>query len=95
MVEPINGEVVVRKGTTVSLECKANGNPTPTVSWVKLTGSRRNSSPGMAGGSLTNNGMILTLDNVDRKDAGRYQCTASNDVGRDAVERLNLKVLCE
>ena len=36
MAEPRNGEVVVRAGTTVLLECKANGNPAPTVSWVKL-----------------------------------------------------------
>ena len=27
MREPLSGEVVVREGTTVSLACKANGNP--------------------------------------------------------------------
>ena len=36
MAEPLNGKVVVRKDTTVSLECRANGNPAPTVQWVKL-----------------------------------------------------------
>ena len=40
MREPLSGEVVVREGTTVSLACKANGNPVPTVSWVKFPSHR-------------------------------------------------------
>lgn len=35
MPEPSSGKVVVRKDTTVTLECKANGNPSPTVTWTK------------------------------------------------------------
>jgi hypothetical protein len=35
MTEPSSGKVVVRKDTTVTLECKANGNPSPTVTWTK------------------------------------------------------------
>ncbi|XP_030753076.1 limbic system-associated membrane protein-like [Sitophilus oryzae] len=32
---PPSGQVVTRKGSPVSFECKANGNPSPTVQWSK------------------------------------------------------------
>ena len=39
--------------------------------------------------------MVLHLDDVTRRDAGHYQCTASNGVGQDAVEQIDVQVLCE
>lgn len=90
MSEPRSGNVTVRKGTTVSLECKANGNPTPTVSWTRISHKRHRSIPDK---DLTNHGMILTLDNVGRRDAGKYQCTATNGVGKDAVKYIHVSVL--
>lgn len=36
---PPNGQVVTRKGGPVSFECKANGNPSPTVQWSKKVNS--------------------------------------------------------
>jgi len=44
MPEPTSGKVVVSKDTTVSLECKANGNPTPSVSWTKMSFSHHTSN---------------------------------------------------
>lgn len=32
---PETGHVTARKGSTVTLECKASGNPVPSISWVK------------------------------------------------------------
>lgn len=32
---PETGHVTARKGSTVSLECKASGNPVPSITWVK------------------------------------------------------------
>lgn len=34
-IMPSSGQVVTRKGSPVSFECKANGNPTPIVQWSK------------------------------------------------------------
>lgn len=35
---PQNGEVSARKGSTVTLECKASGNPVPSIYWFKKVG---------------------------------------------------------
>lgn len=32
---PQNGQITARKGSTVSLECKASGNPVPNLYWHK------------------------------------------------------------
>ena len=34
--EPADGNVVVKKGSSVSIKCGASGNPKPTVTWSKL-----------------------------------------------------------
>ena len=39
--------------------------------------------------------MILTLNDVGRKDAGRYRCIASNGVGKEAIEHIDVKVMCK
>ncbi|XP_030755972.1 limbic system-associated membrane protein-like isoform X2 [Sitophilus oryzae] len=81
-----NGRVEVKKGSTVRLECKASGNPVPKVTW-----SRKNNL--LPGGEQTTTTPILTLDKVDRHQAGIYQCVASNGVGDDVKEQIFLHVL--
>lgn len=78
----------VKKGTSVRLECKASGNPVPKITW-----SRRNNL--LPGGEQTMVTPTLTLDRVDRHQAGVYQCTASNGVGEDVTQQINLHVLCK
>ena len=95
MREPATGEVIVRQGTTVSLECKANGNPVPQVSWIKIDHSHRRKHKKIHNKDLTNNGMILTLRNIDRRDSGTYNCTADNGVAPQAHSMMDVKVLCK
>lgn len=33
--KPRDGRFVVRKGSTISLECSARGNPAPTITWTR------------------------------------------------------------
>lgn len=37
---PQNGQVSARKGSTVTLECKASGNPVPTIYWFKKVNTK-------------------------------------------------------
>ncbi|NWH25456.1 PGBM protein, partial [Grus americana] len=63
----------VLAGTTVELECLGLGEPRPHVTWSKVGGRIR---PGV----LVRAG-ILTIERVERADAGQYRCTAANAVG--------------
>lgn len=40
-------------------------------------------------------GPILTLDRVERQQAGVYQCTADNNVGEPVTVDMRLDVLCK
>lgn len=57
----------------------AAGFPQPSISWSK-NGQELTSKDGAAT-SYAHNHVKLELRNVNVKDAGRYTCTVSNDVG--------------
>ncbi|XP_031463808.1 basement membrane-specific heparan sulfate proteoglycan core protein isoform X7 [Phasianus colchicus] len=63
----------VLAGTEVELECLGLGEPQPHVTWSKVGGRIR---PGV----LVHAG-TLTIERVERADAGQYRCTATNSVG--------------
>ncbi|KAL0273993.1 UNVERIFIED_CONTAM: hypothetical protein PYX00_006540 [Menopon gallinae] len=80
------GNVEVKKGQTVSLECRASGNPVPSVSW-----SRKNNV--LPSGEKSREGSSITIEQTTRHQAGTYLCTASNGVGEPAVQSINLHIL--
>ncbi|XP_073987400.1 neurotrimin-like isoform X2 [Rhodnius prolixus] len=80
------GTVEVRKGTPVTLECRAQGNPTPFYQWTRRTNT---TLPGLK----PMNGSTLSMGPVTRHQAGMYQCIANNGVGYPAVRELTLRVL--
>ncbi|XP_067889247.1 matrix-remodeling-associated protein 5 isoform X2 [Heterodontus francisci] len=88
------------KDTTVYLgepflaECRAEGTPTPHVSWL-LPGRKLLQTPGGVGSSLTvmQNG-TLSIRKTAFSDRGVYKCIASNAVGADTVTvRLHIAAL--
>ncbi|XP_050305550.1 MAM domain-containing glycosylphosphatidylinositol anchor protein 1 isoform X2 [Anthonomus grandis grandis] len=85
-IMPQSGQIVTRKGSPVSFECKANGNPLPTVQWSKKDGL-------LPSGLQVETGYLLSINEVQRQDAGTYQCTASNGIGQPVTGEVKLHVL--
>ncbi|XP_076275848.1 opioid-binding protein/cell adhesion molecule-like [Rhynchophorus ferrugineus] len=80
------GTVEVNQGEMVKMECKASGNPVPTVSWT-----RKNNV--MPSGDRTIQGLTMMISHVDRHSAGQYQCSADNGVGEPDTKHININVL--
>ncbi|XP_063602918.1 lachesin-like [Penaeus indicus] len=83
------GDLVVREGTNVSLECRARGYPPPEVSWRK----EGTTSQGTGGeGVMLHIGEVLTIGKVSRLHMGAYLCMASNGIPPTVSKRIQLKV---
>ncbi|XP_066907829.1 limbic system-associated membrane protein isoform X3 [Halyomorpha halys] len=80
------GSVEVKKGATVTLECKASGNPVPIITWTR----KNNILPS---GEKSVEGFSITIEETNRHHAGTYQCTASNGVGQPVTRDIQLNVL--
>ena len=85
-----DGRLVVQRGTTVTLECRAGGNPEPRVTWTK-----RNENMANVAHAVGEGGRKLILGNVTVSHSGSYTCTADNGVGQPASEQILIQVLCE
>ncbi|XP_041760548.1 neural cell adhesion molecule 1 isoform X1 [Anopheles merus] len=83
---PPTGQVTARKGGAVTLECKASGNPVPSIYWTKRTGTGKSAAK-------IGEGPVLSLERVERQQAGVYQCTADNNVGEPVTVDMRLDVL--
>ncbi|XP_018309581.1 uncharacterized protein [Mycetomoellerius zeteki] len=77
-ISPITG-IIVDQGTDVVLEGTIDGFPQPTILWSK-NGQELILKDNIKI-SYVHNHVKLDLKNVNAKDAGRYTCTVSNDVG--------------
>lgn len=69
-----------KEGTNVTLECIAEGKPTPSITWTRL---------------FDNLTVTMPLINIRREDAKAYRCTAHNGVGTSASKDVLINVLCE
>lgn len=66
----------------ILLRCDALGFPTPDISWKK------------SGKSVSDNKQ-LTILNSTKNDAGQYECTASNGVGKAKTAQAYVTIQCE
>ncbi|XP_039223672.1 basement membrane-specific heparan sulfate proteoglycan core protein isoform X11 [Crotalus tigris] len=60
-------------GSAVEFECLAFGDPKPDITWSKVGGQLR---PGVLA-----SGGLVKIERVEQADAGKYRCTATNNVG--------------
>ncbi|KAI6172894.1 EGF-like domain-containing protein [Aphelenchoides besseyi] len=75
---PIDGEI----GGRAELECKVNGNPTPTITWLQDGTPIQVDEPANQI-YLTHNQQKLNFVELKKENAGKYSCIAKNSAGED------------
>ncbi|XP_063976388.1 fasciclin-2 isoform X2 [Diachasmimorpha longicaudata] len=83
-IEEWQSQVEIIEGRTETIVCKARGIPPPRYSWVKsLTKENLTTVDRFRVDSEEG---VLTINNVNREDAGEYQCIAENAAGTANVD---------
>ncbi|XP_041984125.1 igLON family member 5 isoform X1 [Aricia agestis] len=85
---PESKHAAARRGGAAVLECRASGNPVPSVTWHKLNLSFQNDTS-----TRLSEGPQLQLSRLERQHSGRYACTVDNGVGPPLVTEFQLQVL--
>ena len=70
--------VIVEEGERVSLQCKASGQPTPTVMWMKAFSHLSKERTSVVDGTLV-------INSVNVSDGGVYACSAKNLLAQESV----------
>ena len=73
----VSDNQTVNKDDSVSLNCTANGYPTPTITWTKVSDNSPVSFP-------------LTI--TGKQNEGLYKCIADNGVGSPLTEEVFITV---
>ncbi|MEE6497133.1 hypothetical protein FKM82_002613 [Ascaphus truei] len=91
-------EAVVNSSSTLYLECRVNGTPTPDITWLK-NGYLIKPASGIT--LLYNSSLII--ERVKKDDEGLYECRATNEMGHvstsafitilGAEEKSNIEVI--
>lgn len=78
-------DTTVNQGDNVDLICNATGRPMPSIEWSRLGGALLPAKGPVYRGS------VLTINNVQPRDRGKYRCEAVNTMGL-ALREIELKV---
>ena len=76
----ISNNQTLNVGSSVTLNCSADGNPPPVISWTRVS---------------DNSAVVFPLTNIELQDEGTYRCTANNSVGRAVARDVSIVVHCE
>ncbi|XP_032201171.1 immunoglobulin superfamily member 10 [Mustela erminea] len=79
-------EITVHSGSTVELKCRAEGRPSPTISWVLANQTVVSESSEGNGQTLVTSDGTLVINNLSIYDRGFYRCMASNSAGQDSLQ---------
>lgn len=85
ILEKRTKEMTLHSGSSVELKCRAEGRPSPVISWILANQTVvSESSEGNRQALVTAEG-TLVIHNISIYDRGFYKCTASNAAGQDSV----------
>ena len=73
----ISGNQTLIKGDSVSLNCTADGYPTPSIAWTKVS---------------DNSPVLFPLTITGKQNEGLYRCTADNGIGSPVAEEVAIIV---
>ena len=79
--------VVVEGDPSVTLECIADGEPTPNITWTKVYANDSDSS-------LLGTGNQFVLE-TNRNNSGTYRCTAYNGIGTAPNRTVKVVANCK
>lgn len=83
ILEPKIRQIKVLTGSTIEMTCKAEGRPTPLISWILSNQTQvRGLNTEWGRVSVTAQGALVIKD-VAVNDRGNYKCIASNQAGGD------------
>ena len=68
------------EGENVTLKCIAEGKPTPSITWTRLS---------------DNSVVTMPLINISRHDVKNYRCTADNGFEIPATRDVSIDVKCK
>uniref|UniRef100_A0A673YEC1 Neural cell adhesion molecule L1 n=1 Tax=Salmo trutta TaxID=8032 RepID=A0A673YEC1_SALTR len=85
MPSGVKSKTQLVKGDELLLECIAEGFPTPMIEWLKID----HRLPDRV--TIENHGKLLSIDQVDEDDNGKYMCKATNIHGK-AVHYFDVTV---
>ncbi|KAH6928079.1 hypothetical protein HPB50_011606 [Hyalomma asiaticum] len=86
-VEP--HDVVLKRGETLELHCRAVGHPLPEIRWLKEGAELKTASGNRA--QILQNG-TLVIRNATGEDSGKYSCLASNGIGAALTKAVSVLV---
>ncbi|KAG7265402.1 hypothetical protein CRUP_027685 [Coryphaenoides rupestris] len=92
ILEPKIREIKSHAGSTVEMKCKAEGRPTPLISWILANRTQvRGHISDKGRASVTPEGTLI-IERVTAYDRGHYKCIASNPAGA-ATATVRLQVV--